>query len=67
MKRVLLMLVIAGFVVAGAGCKRTEKTAKPAKTVVIKKARAPRAPRKVKIAKTAEKVKTAAIPVAVKV
>jgi|GEM_PF-7069421 len=64
MKRVLLMLVVAGLMVAGSGCKKHEKTATPAKTTVVKKGRTPRAPR---AKKSAEVAKTVAAPVAPKV
>lgn len=61
MKRALWLLLIAGFMVAGSGCKKHEKNAKPAKTTVVKKEKKTKV-KKVKKAKVAkEAVKPAAI------
>jgi hypothetical protein len=49
MKRALWLLMLAGLMVAGSGCKKHEKGAKPAKTTVVKKEKKEK---KVKVKKT---------------
>ena len=49
MKRALWLLLLAGFVVAGASCHKKDKTAKPVKTEKVAKEK------KVKVKKTHKK------------